>query len=110
MTVYEMLLYTAQMKLPHKEPKAAKKEAVENIMERLGLTAARDTLIGGKSVKGISGGQVNVLTHEPSELLELTACMSATWARLGRACAFREVRASWQGSTSDVGGERLRSL
>ena len=55
----EMILYTAQMKLPHTMPKADKVKATEEIMDRLGLSRARDTLIGGQNVKGISGGQVS---------------------------------------------------
>mmetsp|Transcript_26363 Transcript_26363/g.74140 ORF Transcript_26363/g.74140 Transcript_26363/m.74140 type:complete len:398 (-) Transcript_26363:707-1900(-) len=57
MTVYEMLLYTAQMKLPHTQRVDIKKDCVEGIIDRLGLDRARDTLIGGQNVKGISGGQ-----------------------------------------------------
>uniref|UniRef100_A0A061SAM0 p-loop containing nucleoside triphosphate hydrolase protein n=1 Tax=Tetraselmis sp. GSL018 TaxID=582737 RepID=A0A061SAM0_9CHLO len=57
MTVFEMLFYTAQMKLPHTMGKASKKRAVEDLLQRLGLEQARNTLIGGQSLKGISGGQ-----------------------------------------------------
>ena len=62
----EMILYTAQMKLPHTMAKSDKVKATEEIMDRLGLSLARDTLIGGQSVKGISGGQVSGLSHQNS--------------------------------------------
>jgi len=57
MTVHEMLMYTAHMKLPHTTAKSKKAAEVDKLLDRLGLMAAKDTLIGGQNVKGISGGQ-----------------------------------------------------
>ncbi|KAG2493535.1 hypothetical protein HYH03_008349 [Edaphochlamys debaryana] len=57
LTVSEMLLYTAELKRPHTEPLAQKKEAVEDALRCLRLERCRDIQIGGALDKGISGGQ-----------------------------------------------------
>ncbi|GLC33334.1 hypothetical protein PLESTB_000344800 [Pleodorina starrii] len=57
LTVYEMLLYTAEMKRPISEPLESKKQAVEDLLEKLALNRCRDVKIGNAMAKGISGGQ-----------------------------------------------------
>jgi hypothetical protein len=57
LTVYQMLMYTAELKRPASEPLAAKRAAVEVLMKRLALTSCRDVKIGSQLSKGISGGQ-----------------------------------------------------
>ncbi|GLI60770.1 hypothetical protein VaNZ11_003002 [Volvox africanus] len=57
LTVYEMLLYTAELKRPLSEPLASKKEAVESLIARLALEKCRDVRIGTPMKRGISGGQ-----------------------------------------------------
>eukprot|EP00884_Botryococcus_braunii_P006506 jgi/Botrbrau1/15857/Bobra.40_1s0041.1 len=57
LTVSEMLLYTAELKRPMTEKIAKKKEAVGALLEDLGLTPCKDTLIGDAMHRGISGGQ-----------------------------------------------------
>ncbi|GIL50638.1 hypothetical protein Vafri_6770 [Volvox africanus] len=57
LTVYEMLLYTAELKRPLSEPLASKKEAVESLIARLALENCRDVRIGTPLKRGISGGQ-----------------------------------------------------
>jgi hypothetical protein len=57
LTVAEMLLYTAEMKRPVAEPLESKKAAVDDLLDRLALTACRDVKIGDPMNKGISGGQ-----------------------------------------------------
>ncbi|PNW87919.1 hypothetical protein CHLRE_01g007000v5 [Chlamydomonas reinhardtii] len=57
LTVYEMLLYTAELKRPLSEPLASKKEAVDRLIGRLALEKCRDVRIGSPLKRGISGGQ-----------------------------------------------------
>ncbi|KAG2450267.1 hypothetical protein HYH02_004778 [Chlamydomonas schloesseri] len=57
LTVYEMLLYTAELKRPTSEPLEEKKAAVEELLTRLSLQRCRDVKIGNAMAKGISGGQ-----------------------------------------------------
>lgn len=57
LTVYEMLLYTAEMKRPMSETLASKKEAVNELLRKLALETCRDVPIGNALSKGISGGQ-----------------------------------------------------
>jgi len=80
MTVKEMILYTAQMKLPHTMAESEKVKATMEIMERLGLTRAQDTLIGGQSIKGISGGQVMTIARPEMAMLQYLPLPSATSA------------------------------
>ncbi|KXZ46460.1 hypothetical protein GPECTOR_43g896 [Gonium pectorale] len=57
LTVYEMLLYTAELKRPLSEPLEAKRAAVERLIGRLALEKCRDVRIGSPLKRGISGGQ-----------------------------------------------------
>lgn len=41
LTVYEMLLYTAELKRNRKEPLESKKEAVEQVLHKLSLNTCR---------------------------------------------------------------------
>lgn len=67
LTVTEMLMYTAELKRPMTEHISKKREAVSALLEDLGLTTCRDTLIGDSMHRGISGGQVGLqCTHVTS--------------------------------------------
>eukprot|EP00898_Chlorokybus_atmophyticus_P007407 jgi/Chlat1/7668/Chrsp64S07172 len=74
LTVYEMLLYSALLKMTQSTPLAVKKDRVEKIIAALGLRSVRDTKIGSNLIRGISGGQkkrVNIgveLMFNPSML------------------------------------------
>eukprot|EP00955_Chlamydomonas_euryale_P039691 351487-Chlamydomonas_euryale.AAC.1 len=57
LTVEEMLMYTAELKRSMKEPLSSKKQAVDEIINKLALDSCRDVLIGDQMSKGISGGQ-----------------------------------------------------
>ncbi|OMH83246.1 ABC transporter G family member 7 [Zancudomyces culisetae] len=58
LTVYETLLYSAQLKIDSsKYDMANKRERVEEVIKRLRLTQARNTLIGDEAVRGVSGGE-----------------------------------------------------
>jgi len=56
LTVEQMLMYTAELKLPALA-KAEKVQRVEEVLRLLQLQSCRQTKIGGALVKGISGGQ-----------------------------------------------------
>lgn len=57
LTVYEMLLYCADLKLPTSVPMVEKKRRVEQLIDYMDLKKVHDTRIGGASQRGISGGQ-----------------------------------------------------
>lgn len=57
LTVFNMLLYTAELKLPTSVTRKEKIQRVEEIIEILALQKCRDTVIGNALARGISGGQ-----------------------------------------------------
>jgi len=57
LTVKQMLMYTAELRLQTNLPKAAKLTRVEEIIATLGLEKCADTVIGNVLQRGISGGQ-----------------------------------------------------
>lgn len=57
LTVYEMLMYTAEMKRSIKESYEDKKAAVDEVIRKLALESCRNVPIGSALSKGISGGQ-----------------------------------------------------
>ena len=56
-TVYEMILYQAELKCSSSEPTHSKAKRVEELIDALGLEACRDIKIGNSLSRGISGGQ-----------------------------------------------------
>lgn len=86
LTVFEVLHHAAQLRLP---PTISRKKVVahvEKLITRMGLAHIRDSIIGGESVRGVSGGQrkrVNIaleLITEPPLLFldEPTSGLDAT--------------------------------
>ena len=63
LTVGEMLLYTAELKMPLQYSIAAKRERVAILLQQLALTPCRDVKIGGTMNKGISGVPPGFLMH-----------------------------------------------
>ena len=57
LTVEEMLLYTAYLKLLMSESGAVKRGKVEKLIENLALQSCRSTKIGSVDSRGISGGK-----------------------------------------------------
>ena len=57
LTVEEMLMYTAELKRPMQESKETKQNAVEELIDVLGLESCRSVRIGSPLARGISGGQ-----------------------------------------------------
>jgi predicted ABC-type transport system involved in lysophospholipase L1 biosynthesis ATPase subunit len=60
LTVFDMLMYTAELKRPREESREKKVAIAEALMKRLGLTSCAHVLIGDPMTKGISGGQAKV--------------------------------------------------
>eukprot|EP00208_Stichococcus_sp_RCC1054_P005101 CAMPEP_0206134880 /NCGR_PEP_ID=MMETSP1473-20131121/285_1 /ASSEMBLY_ACC=CAM_ASM_001109 /TAXON_ID=1461547 /ORGANISM="Stichococcus sp, Strain RCC1054" /LENGTH=319 /DNA_ID=CAMNT_0053526513 /DNA_START=225 /DNA_END=1181 /DNA_ORIENTATION=+ len=57
LTVFEVLFYAAQLRLPRSMSRVAQKERVNTVIKALGLNDCKDTIIGGFFRKGISGGE-----------------------------------------------------
>lgn len=88
LTVEETLYYAAMLRLPKSMTRTEKERRVDNVIEALGLTKCRETLIGGFMRRGVSGGErkrVSVgheLLIDPAVLLldEPTSGLDATTA------------------------------
>ena len=70
LTVKEAVYYSAQLQLPDSMSRSEKKERAEKTIRDMGLQYAINTIIGGWSSKGLSGGQkrrvsicIELLTH-----------------------------------------------
>ncbi|XP_051199344.1 ABC transporter G family member 16-like [Lolium perenne] len=57
LTVREMLLFAAEMRLSRAHSSAKKRERVEALIDQLGLSRAADTVIGDHDHRGVSGGE-----------------------------------------------------
>lgn len=57
LTVEETLYYAAELRLPSTMNSSQKHERVEEVIEKLGLSGCRHTIIGDHTKRGISGGQ-----------------------------------------------------
>ena len=57
LTVKQMLMYTAELRLPTTFSPAEKRARVEEVLSALALESCADTVIGSALVRGISGGQ-----------------------------------------------------
>jgi len=55
LTVHDMLLYTAELKLRASVPLAVTRQRVDGLIEQLALGACRDVRIGDAMQRGISG-------------------------------------------------------
>ena len=56
-TVYEMLLYTGELSLSPSISLEDKKDRVQKVMDELRISDIRDSKIGSKLERGISGGE-----------------------------------------------------
>ncbi|XP_074270866.1 ABC transporter G family member 1-like [Silene latifolia] len=57
LTIREAVYYSALLQLPEKLSKTEKLERADNAIKMMGLENAIDTIIGGRTTAGISGGQ-----------------------------------------------------
>ena len=57
LTVFEMLVYTAELKLPMRIPFADKVRKVQSVVDQLALNTCRNVRIGNPLTRGISGGR-----------------------------------------------------
>ncbi|KAF9464628.1 hypothetical protein BDZ94DRAFT_1256193 [Collybia nuda] len=64
LTVYEALLFAARLRLPENVPDIEKREVVEELMSKLGISSLKNVRIGyngdvgGGKARGISGGEM----------------------------------------------------
>ena len=56
-TVREAIILSARLRLPKSMPDEEKLRRVDDVIEILGLTKCKDTLVGDNFNKGISGGE-----------------------------------------------------
>lgn len=74
LTVEEQLTYAALLRLPADMPRKKKLARVQRVIQELGLTKVKNTMIGNQLVRGVSGGErkrVNIgteLVTDPSLL------------------------------------------
>jgi ATP-binding cassette subfamily G (WHITE) protein 2 len=57
LTVRDMLMYTAELRLPTTVSTADKKKCVDEVIDQLGLRVCENTVIGSPLQRGVSGGQ-----------------------------------------------------
>ncbi|KAH6824080.1 ABC-2 type transporter family protein [Perilla frutescens var. hirtella] len=57
LTVKETLTYSALLRLPNSLSKQQKNERAMNVLSQLGLERCQNTMVGGKFVRGVSGGE-----------------------------------------------------
>ncbi|KAL0306488.1 UNVERIFIED_CONTAM: ABC transporter G family member 9 [Sesamum radiatum] len=57
LTVTETLVYTALLRLPRSLTKEQKVQKAEAVINELGLSKCRDSIIGGPLLRGVSGGE-----------------------------------------------------
>eukprot|EP00122_Pirum_gemmata_P020217 Pgem_evm1s18910 len=72
LTVYECLYYAAELKLPAKKISREEKDRrLEQIIEDMGISKCRDTIVGNSLNRGISGGELKRLSiDEPTSGLD----------------------------------------
>jgi ABC-type multidrug transport system ATPase subunit len=57
LTVRETILFAAKLRLPQSMPMAEKEDRVDALIERLGISGVKDSIIGKESKRGVSGGE-----------------------------------------------------
>ena len=57
LTVYETLMYTAELRLPRTYTKAQREKRVNDVLIDMGITHVKDVIVGTVMKKGISGGE-----------------------------------------------------
>ncbi|KAK1260344.1 ABC transporter G family member 14 [Acorus gramineus] len=57
LTVHETLLYTALLRLPNTLTRQEKAAQADSVLAQLGLSACRNSIVGGAMVRGVSGGE-----------------------------------------------------
>ena len=70
LSVFETLLYAAQLRLSRDLSHADKVARVEGVIRELNLKAVRDSLVGDENVRGISGGEKRRLSVAVQMLID----------------------------------------
>jgi len=107
LTVFEMLLYTAEMKVDMRVPFRAKCRKVQAVVDQLALNTCRDTRIGSQVARGISGARPcrRPAAARPPCLSWQATCSSRGLPGRGLA---RPVRAAAAGQCVRAAGRRRR--
>ena len=82
LTVFEMLLYTAELKLDMRMKFLDKCKKVQKVIDQLALNTCRDTRIGSALTRGISGTTTNCSLFSPPNLEEHLR----NWSQTNMAC------------------------
>ncbi|KAL3849393.1 hypothetical protein ACJIZ3_011275 [Penstemon smallii] len=79
----ETLVYTALLRLPKTLTEEQKAQHAEAVINQLGLTRRKDSIIGGGLLRGVSGGEIRLLfLDEPTSGLDSTTAqriVSTLW-------------------------------
>jgi ABC-type multidrug transport system ATPase subunit len=92
-SVRQTLMFAAQLRMPSSMPLKEKEEHVDAIIAKLGLTPARDTIIGSAKARGVSGGERKRVSIVSARMRANLWCLSlsqdgrAFTDRCGMACA-----------------------
>ena len=62
LTTRETLLFAADLFMPGSVSRAELQQAVEDMLDRMGLRSCADTIVGNVLMKGLSGGQMRRLS------------------------------------------------
>ena len=57
MTVHDILKHSADIRMPTRYDDAAREKRVDQVMELLGLSHVKNTVVGDVNVRGVSGGE-----------------------------------------------------
>ena len=57
-TVFESIMFAALLKLPRHLSKAQRRAKVEAVITQMGLQRCRDTVVGNRVLRGVSGGEM----------------------------------------------------
>lgn len=74
LTVEQMLMYTAELKLPRKVSREEKKQRVNEVISKLSLEKCRHTIIGNQLRRGVSGGQAKRVNIALAMITRPKAC------------------------------------
>lgn len=58
LTVYEALLFAAELRIPESVPTVEKRARADDVIDKLGLSTVRNVRIGDGEKRGISGGEM----------------------------------------------------
>ena len=91
LTVEEMFMYTAELKLPVSWTAAARLQRVAEVVKALGLDGCQDTVIGNVLQRGISGGQASVTLTKRSQMIHRSVSAACQDTAIGSVLQRRDI-------------------